>query len=98
MDRGWAEMTPAARLRTIRGEVRVGWFKSARENRLSRLAGQPGIAEIVRYIAAAEQSQAHAILLLEAAERAAEEVMDEAVLEDIAALGPDCDEYGSVQA
>lgn len=72
MDQHWAEMTPAGRLNTIRQEVMVGWFESAREKWLSRLAGEPGIAEIVTQIKAAEQHRDTAIRLLQEMEEANE--------------------------
>ena len=73
MDQHWAEMTPAARLRTIRNEVIVGHFDGAREKWLSRLAGQPGIVAITREIMIAEQHQDNAIRLLQEMEDEADE-------------------------
>ncbi len=77
MDQHWAEMTPAGRLRTIRNEVMIGYFESAREKWLYRLAGEPGIIEIVRQIMCAEQHQATAVRLLQELENAAERAEEE---------------------
>ncbi len=73
MDEGWAAMAPSARLSTIRQEIQVGWFKSAREKWLSRLAGEPGIAEVVEEVEAAERHQSRAVFLLSEMERGAKQ-------------------------
>ncbi len=76
MDQHWAEMTPAGRLRTIRNEVIVGYFESAREHWLCRLDGEPGIAEIVGELKAAERHRDRAACLLLGMENAAERAAD----------------------
>ena len=74
MDQHWAEMSPAGRLRTIRNEVIVGHFESAREKWLSRLVfSEPGIVAITGEILRAERHQANAIRLLQHMEDEADE-------------------------